>query len=298
ALTQQLLALEPPREVRRALKQFAKRIEARAGQAREMPALLAELSSLQGKALAALDGEMPARPGLLQRLFGGASGEAREQTPPRPVEAEDDAEAPGTLDEPLPPAQAAPAEAAPAEVPGPTTPRPSEGAVAPAVVAPPAASGLDSLPLDARLITGGDGDPAFALPARPEPGHSAVAPHIAASLLGLLDELELPPHHQPQGEELRERIHGGLNWYELVPVLDDLGVLVLSVSDSGQREFAGYLKQLNERLAAFLGTLGEAHEGYSESVESARSVNRELREQVSGLQASVQEAAAPASPTR
>src|SRR5690606_20866223 len=116
ALTQQLLALEPPREVRRALKQFAKRIEARAGQAREMPALLAELSSLQGKALAALDGEMPARPGLLQRLFGGASGEAREQTPPRPVEAEDDAEAPGTLDEPLPPAQAAPAEAAPAEV--------------------------------------------------------------------------------------------------------------------------------------------------------------------------------------
>ena len=86
-------------------------------------------------------------------------------------------------------------------------------------------------------------------------------------------------------------MRGGLNWYELVPVLDDLAVLVLAVTDSGQREFAGYLQQLNERLAAFLGTLSEAHEGYSESIESARSFNQELREQVSGLQASVQEAA-------
>ncbi|HSX70317.1 MAG TPA: diguanylate cyclase, partial [Pseudomonas sp.] len=51
------------------------------------------------------------------------------------------------------------------------------------------------------------------------------------------------------------------------------------------------LQQLNERLAAFLGTLAEAHEGYSESVESSRNFNQELREQVSDLQASVQEAA-------
>ena len=155
---------------------------------------------------------------------------------------------------------------------------------------PAAVASLDSLPLDARILTG-EGDPSFALPESPEPGYSAVAPHVAQSLLGLLDELELPAHHQPQGEALRERVRGGLNWYELVPVLDDLAVLVLAVSDSGQREFAVYLKQLNERLAAFIDTLGQAHEGYSESVESARSFNRELREQVSGLQASVQEAA-------
>ena len=49
-------------------------------------------------------------------------------------------------------------------------------------------------------------------------------------------------------------------------------------------------EQLNERLASFLGTLTEAHEGYSESVESARTFNQQLREQVSGLQASVQDA--------
>jgi diguanylate cyclase len=134
------------------------------------------------------------------------------------------------------------------------------------------------------------GDPAYALPEVPEPGYSAVAPHIGESLMGLLTELELPERHQPQGEALRQRVQGGLNWYELVPVLDDLAILVLAVTDSDQREFASYLKQLNERLAAFLNTLSAAHEGYSESVESSRSFNQELREQVNGLQASVQEA--------
>jgi diguanylate cyclase len=298
-LTQQLLALDPPREVRKALKQFAKRIDERASQPREMPALLAELSSLQGKALSVLGSEQEARPGLLQRLFGG-----RDEAPVADVptvqpqaaaapDAEDDEELPA-------PAAAMPAEQAPAAAPIPAPLAASAavaeaetavdtGAARPRVAPAATAASLDSLPLDARILIG-EGDPAFALPERPEPGYSAVAPHIAESLLGLLDELELPEHHRPQGEALRERISGGLNWYELVPLLDDLVVLVLAVTDSGQREFAGYLKQLNERLAAFIDTLGQAHEGYSESVESARNFNRELREQVSGLQASVQEA--------
>lgn len=61
SLTDQLLALEPPREVRKALKQFAKRIEERASQPRELPALLSELSRLQQQVLAAFDGASPVR---------------------------------------------------------------------------------------------------------------------------------------------------------------------------------------------------------------------------------------------
>jgi diguanylate cyclase len=303
-LTQQLLDLDPPREVRKALKQFAKRIDERAGQPRELPALLAELSSLQAKTLSVLGSDQAARPGLLQRLFGGrdeAAGEAPAQQPAAEREADDDEPAPiGAA--PVQQVDAEPALAAPA-IPAPpaaeaapvvqVSAQPEPGPVQSAVGQPvnrlPSAATLDSLPLDARIITG-DGDPAFALPERPEPGYSAVAPHIAESLSNLLDELDLPEHHRPQGEALRERLGGSLNWYELVPLLDDLAVLILAVTDSGQREFAGYLKQLNERLEAFLGTLSEAHEGYSESVESARNFNQELREQVSDLQASVQEA--------
>ncbi|KIV71127.1 GGDEF domain protein [Pseudomonas sp. FeS53a] len=139
------------------------------------------------------------------------------------------------------------------------------------------------------LITG-EGDPAYELPPAPEPGYSAVAPHVAASLRSLLDELELPERHKPQAEDLRRRLEGNLNWYELVPVLDDLAVLVLAITDNGHREFAGYLQQLNERLAAFVATLTSAHQGYNDELQNARQLDDQLREQVSGLQSSVQEA--------
>ena len=49
-----------------------------------------------------------------------------------------------------------------------------------------------------------------------------------------------------------------------MPVLDDLAVLVLSLADSGQRDFEEYLRQLNERLESFLGHLGDAHAGYTD----------------------------------
>lgn len=280
SLADQLLALDPPREVRKALKQFAKRIEGRASQPRELPALLSELASLQQQALAVLEAEPGAeRPGLLQRLFGRHDSTVAASAPDASV------------------TQPPPAPESPPE-----PPAPGYRAAAPsgvmAVIAETTAEAVADVEDEAEHEStvavnpvAAEVDPAYALPELPEPGYSAVAPHIGDSLLGLLDGLELPTYHRPQGDALRQRICGGLNWYELVPVLDDLALLVLAVTDSGQREFASYLKQLNERLAAFLGTLNDAHEGYSESVASARSFSLELREQVSSLQASVQDAA-------
>jgi diguanylate cyclase len=295
SLTDQLLALEPPREVRKALKQFAKRIEERASQPRELPALLSELGSLQQQVLVTLEAEPSAeRPGFLQRLFGGKEAAAASPavSEPAPTEmVQPIASAPVVIAQ----AEAAP-QAAPDSInPSSEVPAPAPVAAATAIAEPEPQLAAAVLPRaalapEAPAPTLGTGDPAYALPEIPEPGYSAVAPHIGDSLMGLLDELDLPERHQPQGESLRQRVQGGLNWYELVSVLDDLAVLALAVTDSGQREFASYLKQLNERLASFLTTLSEAHEGYSESVESARTFNQELREQVSGLQASVQEA--------
>ncbi|WP_394236070.1 diguanylate cyclase [Pseudomonas anguilliseptica] len=294
SLTDQLLALEPPREVRKALKQFAKRIEERASQPRELPALLSELSSLQQQALAALEAEpSQARPGFLQRLFGGkeaASGSSEAGEPPSAEMLQPVAVAPAVIAQPETAPQTAEVSISPSsETLVPVAAVAATPSIEPELQPVAAVPRLNPVP-EASASLQGSGDPAYALPEIPEPGYSAVAPHIGDSLMGLLDELELPERHEPQGEALRQRVQGGLNWYELVSVLDDLAVLVLAVTDSGQREFASYLKQLNERLALFLTTLSEAHEGYSESVESARTFNQELREQVSGLQASVQDA--------
>ncbi|WP_236212298.1 GGDEF domain-containing protein, partial [Metapseudomonas otitidis] len=192
---------------------------------------------------------------------------------------------------PSAPTPDAPPAAAPvALAPNPVTPEAAPAsAVRPVAAADEPRPGLDSLPMPHSLITG-EGDPAYELPPAPEPGYSAVAPHVAASLRSLLDELELPERHKPQAEDLRRRLEGNLNWYELVPVLDDLAVLVLAITDNGHREFAGYLQQLNERLAAFVATLTSAHQGYNDELQNARQLDDQLREQVSGLQSSVQEA--------
>lgn len=279
SLTAQLLALDPPRDVRKALKKFARSIAVRATQPRELAALLGELSGLQQQALATLGSPETGRHGLLHRLFGHRDSAAAT------AETDLDVSAAAVTPEPSPESLATEqGTAAPADV-----MVVAVGARVEAVVDTTAEAVRETTP--SANLAAAQVDPTYVLPELPEPGYSAVAPHIGDSLLGLLDELELPAFHRPQGDALRQRVCGGLNWYELVPVLDDLAVLVLAVTDSGQREFASYLKQLNERLAAFLGTLNEAHEGYSESVESARSFNLELREQVSSLQASVRGAA-------
>jgi len=280
-LIEQLQRLQPPREVRKALKSLGKQLQDATSHQYLLPALLSQLSKLQGQALTVLQSPVQEQPGLLQRLFGTRAESSDDEQ--SNAQAADDVAEPASTPETSTPAALAPVSQSPASAAVLTR----EPAPRPLPDAPPV---LDSLPLPPGLVPQQEpGDSPFSLPSS-EPGYSAVAPHIAGSLRKLLDELELPARHQPQGEALRLRLQGNLNWYELVPVLDDLAVLVLAVSDSGQREFAGYLKQLNERLAVFIGTLNAASEGYSASLESTRSFNQQLRDQVSDLQSSVQEA--------
>ncbi|MBO3276104.1 GGDEF domain-containing protein [Pseudomonas schmalbachii] len=253
-ITQQLLALDMPNDVRTPLKRFARDIEARASQIREMPALLEELSDLQDKALESFsESSATQKPGLLQRILG------REQPAAQPTE-----NAPATPPEPIEPA-----------------------------AAPQNAILLDCLPLSAELFQPAEPsarEDVCVLASMPEPPYSSVAPHIEASLLRLLDQMQLPIAQQAQADALRSRIQDSLNWYELVPVLDDLAVLVLSLNDGSQREFEGYLKRLNERLSAFLGSLEEMHQGHADSAAGARNLDEHLREQVSDLQDSVLQA--------
>ncbi|MDQ3201284.1 MAG: diguanylate cyclase, partial [Pseudomonadota bacterium] len=131
----------------------------------------------------------------------------------------------------------------------------------------------------------------YALPDSPEPSYSSVAKHIEDTLLGLLDDLSLPERHRPQAEAMRERLQNGLNWYELLPILDDLATLMLAITDSGQHEFEAYLQQLNERLEAFQSNLRAASDGHADSRSAAREMDTQIREQVDGLHSSMQEAA-------
>jgi len=281
-LVEQLLALTPPNEVRKSLKRYARQAEKRAAQASELPALLGELAGLQAQTLAVQDSSEKRADGLLQRLFGHGQRTLAEQVAEAPVPqvAEPHAETTETvqvvcattrrddfdwsllLDQlPMP--------AALFDEPEPAAPQEAEEQ--------PAA---DAAPDEGH----------YALPMMSEQAYSAIAEHVQATLFGLLDDLQLPESHGPQAAALRERVERGLNWYELVPVLDDLAVLMRAATSESQREFENYLQSLNERLSTMQDNLSAAHEGVAQSQEAARVLDDELRQHVGGLRHSVLEA--------
>ncbi|MEE1922375.1 diguanylate cyclase [Pseudomonas sp. 148P] len=330
SLVNQLQVLSLPSEVRRPLKKLGKQVETRAGQSREVPLLLSELSKLQGEALGALTHpEEHNKPGFLQRLFGGRDGVAEpvaENTAVEPAEpavarkpevlpiADVDELSPSSPlpEEPEPP-RAGPAlvEAEPMVLVQPVVEEPvaveavaavaepepqvevqAQPVVADAVIEPVAETPApEPEATDSREPEMTPEELLYSLPDGTEPTYSSVADHIENTLLGLLDDLSLPERHRPQAESMRERLEHGLNWYELLPVLDDLAVLMLAITDSGQHEFEAYLQQLNERLESFQSHLQEASEGHADNQSAERDLNSQLREQVDGLHSSVQGAA-------
>jgi diguanylate cyclase len=157
----------------------------------------------------------------------------------------------------------------------------------------------DSSPMAARssqtsiLIDAEHDDPDvhYALPDSPEPSYSSVASHIEETLLGLLDDLTLPERYRPQAQAMRDRLKNGLNWYELLPILDDFATLMRAINDGGQHEFEAYLQRLNERLETFQSHLHAASAGHADNHSAARAMDTQIREQVDGLQNSMQEAA-------
>ena len=321
ALVAQLQTLPLPREVSRPLKQFAKQLDARVGQAREMPLLLSELSGLQGKALSRLESpEESERPSLLQRLFGNREAEdtapaqvpaamapvrapviaaPAAEPPPEPTAATEQQPPLGTA--PVPVAAPASNAAQPAPAPPPQEPeQPEQPAIAtetsaPTSAEPPTVEDVPTSPdtLDTPVADAQppEQDTLYALPDSPEPTYSSVARHIEDTLLGLLDDLTLPERHRPQAEAMRLRLQNGLNWYELIPILDDLATLMLAITGSGQHEFETYLQQLNERLEAFQSNLRAASDGHADNRSAAREMDSQIREQVDGLQSSMQDAA-------
>jgi diguanylate cyclase len=355
ALVTQLQKLPLPREVSRPLKNFAKQLDSRVSQAREIPLLLSELSGLQGKALSQLENPAePERPGLLQRLFGHR--DADEATQPVTAPAEQAASAAPA--EPVPTPAVATTSAKTSEAPAPVELAAVEPPVKPTPVAETQATPTSAEPVEpdpvalfvpptvklqkvpeAELATDSEQpeeppasiaetapeiEPAlnpdeltpaplpssslpaavepidpehvghdmfYALPDSPEPSYSSVAKHIEDTLLGLLDDLTLPERHRPQAESMRDRLKNGLNWYELLPILDDLATLMLAISDSGQHEFEAYLLRLNERLESFQSNLQAASADHADSRSAAHALDTQIREQVDGLQTSMHEAA-------
>ncbi|RMF14918.1 MAG: diguanylate cyclase [Gammaproteobacteria bacterium] len=245
-MVEQLNSLDLPRDIRKALRRFAKNLDSRIASLREHPALLRELAGLQGQTLKHLTaqnaGQDGNRPGLLGRLFGRGDTSVAEDT--------DEPSTSDSITEGPDPA------GRPASVPAEET---------------------ESFDLPEAEIP-------------PEPSFSAIEEHVSATLTHMVNQLDLPELAAHEAERIRQRIAQGLNWYELIPVLDDISNLVLAAVGKGQRDFEQFLKNLDERLSLLNDFLLQSESRRSDMHNAQTRLEENVRSQVSSISDSVRHA--------
>ena len=94
-----------------------------------------------------------------------------------------------------------------------------------------------------------------------EEPYSAVGEAIKTVLQDLLEHIKPPADAIDSVTNVQRTLEQGLNWYELVPMLEELSLVVLSTLYNGQRDFEQYLKQLFEQLAQMHSSIEAAAQG-------------------------------------
>lgn len=257
SFVEQLQQLQPPKEVQRALRLFAKNLSAKISQPYSLYPLLYELKELQQQTLQASTAShtapTAAGQGLLARLFKNNDRAANIAVAKQQLQAEPsvvadviepDAEQATTFSEALSAITSAPAES----------------------------------------------DDDYALQRLIEPSYSSVAQHIHNTLIALLNDLPFSSGYEQQLSALRTRIEQGLNWYELAPLLDELAIIIIAIANGGKNELEQYLLQLNHRLTAFSENLQVTSAGYQAASADAQKLDNDLRQHVSHIHDDVQTA--------
>ncbi len=123
-----------------------------------------------------------------------------------------------------------------------------------------------------------------------EPSFSRLNKAVCEVLQELLDQIEPPPMAKENYQAAQKQIEKGLNWYELVPTLEDISIVVISTFDRNQQEFETFLSQLNDRLQQAYQFISESERANGAGREAGQQLSESMREQVSAMQQSVEEA--------
>lgn len=120
-----------------------------------------------------------------------------------------------------------------------------------------------------------------------EPGFSHIAAEVADTLGNLLSRLVIPERLETRVTTLQERLNGGLNWYELVPLLEDTSQFLLDCLGSGQEEFERFLQSLDQRLQAIQLMVSDANTGQSDREKARHDLESMVREQIADIRSVV-----------
>jgi diguanylate cyclase len=294
-LVKALEQLQPEKSVKTELKQFNKSLKTRTGSLPSYAALVKEYAELQNRALAERPDQQNRSGSVFSRWFN--RGELKEaaissdentessDTPPPPPlvvagreqgdEALTAAEQPSQQNGSAP-ATPSPSSTAPLDIAAPL----SSEQLSPATPAADANSTLEGNEYTANGAA--DSDEA-------EPPFSRFSEAICAILRELLQQIEPPPLAKENYQQALKQIEGGLNWYEMVAVLENISLVVVSALNVREQEFQQFLEQLNQRLAEADRLVGQSQTDQLASVEAGRELRETMREQVVAMQQSVQQ---------
>ena len=123
-----------------------------------------------------------------------------------------------------------------------------------------------------------------------EPAFSRLNIAVCEVLNELLAQIEPPPMAKENYQAAKKQIEKGLNWYELVPTLEDISIVVISAFDSHQKDFETFLNQLNDRLSQAYNFISASGKIQGDGFSAGKQLNDSMREQFSAIQQSVDDA--------
>ncbi len=94
-----------------------------------------------------------------------------------------------------------------------------------------------------------------------QPGYDHIEQEISNMLTSLLCQLVIPDRFYERLEALKAKLTGKLNWYELVPLLEQVANLVIDALGDGQEEFEQFLQSLDHRLETIQNLVNKASQG-------------------------------------
>ncbi len=115
------------------------------------------------------------------------------------------------------------------------------------------------------------------------PAFSKIGDTLSSQLLDLLRQMEIPELARDNAERARKKILKGLNWYELVAVLEDVSLVVLTSMELQRREFEGFLQALDERLNQAGLSLVAMHGAREQVTQHTMLLERDVQQQVRDL---------------
>ncbi|WP_353406628.1 GGDEF domain-containing protein [Pseudoteredinibacter isoporae] len=125
---------------------------------------------------------------------------------------------------------------------------------------------------------------------RKEPAFSRISNHITRVLTELLDGLQPEACVAAQALRAQNRIARGLNWYELVPTLEDIRDLIMQAFLAAELNFQNYLQQLNSELALVGESLGVALEVQAQQADADIALQDTLNAEIDVLEHTVKTA--------